>query len=391
MQFQYVKDFMDRLTGWIIPGNAIVVYKDGEKVFSYASGYSDLENGVKMEGNELFNIYSCSKVTTVTAALQLYEKGYFLLDDPLYDIIPAYKDVKVKDKDESLRRPDRPITLRHLFTMTAGLTYNSATPAFEKARALTGGKMDTVKVAECLAEDPLTFDPGDHWNYSLCHDVLAAVVEVVSGERFADYVKNHIFDPLGMKDSSYHPTAEAEKRMAEQYIWDVNGATDLVALQREGRGEEGVLRNIGKKASYRFGENYDSGGAGITTSVDDYALLAAALAGYGKGINGERILAPGTVELLRTNQLTPAQAADFTWKQLTGYGYGLGVRTMIDPAKAGFPGFYSEFGWGGAAGATILVDPDENLGVFYAHHMLNPHEEYYQPRLRNVVYAGLSE
>lgn len=384
MQFEKVKDLMDRFCQKMVPGNVMVIYKDGKKVFSYAAGYSDLENGVKMQGDELFNIYSCSKVTTVTSALQLYEKGYFLLDDPLYDFIPAFRQVRVKDEHGDLRRPARPITMRHLFTMTAGLTYDATTPAFQKARELTGGRMDTLRVIECLAEDPLIFDPGDHWNYSLCHDVLAAAVEVMAGERFEDYVKKHIFDPLGMTSATYHPTEADEARMASQYCLD-----EKAPLTRDGAIGERV--NVGKKAGYRYGDRYDSGGAGIAVSTGDYALFAAALAGGGKGINGERILSPGTVELMRTNQLTPAQAADYNWKSVTGFGYGLGVRTMIDAAKAGFPGFYSEFGWGGAAGATLLADPDENLGVFYAQHMLNPREEYYQPRLRNVIYASLGD
>ena len=105
-------------------------------------------------------------------------------------------------------------------------------------------------------------------------------------------------------------------------------------------------------------------------------------------MNGERILSPATVELLHTNQLSDEQMAmNFNWPQLAGYGYGLGVRTMIDKAKGGSNGNLGEFGWGGAAGATVLADTKENLAVFYAHHMLNPHEEYYQPRLRNVVYS----
>lgn len=225
---------------------------EGREVFSYTSGYADVENKIPMTLDHYVNIYSCSKVATVAAALQLYEQGKFLLDDPLYAFIPEYKEMYIASENGPIKT-EKPITLRQLFTMTSGLTYNRDTQAFEKARELTGGKMDTLTVARCSASDPLAFEPGARWNYSLSHDVLAAVVEVISGKHFSEYVRENIFDSL-------------DKTV-------------------------GSTGNLG------------------------------------------------------------------------------------------------EFGWGGAAGATVLVDPDLKLSVFYAHHMLNPQEHYYQPRLRNIVYS----
>jgi len=163
MDFTPMKEFMDRLTSWRIPGNSISVCINNEEVFNYQSGYDDYENKIKMRNDRLFNIYSCSKVTTVTAALQLYEKGYFLLDDPLYDFIPEYKEMYLKDKDGNIKKAEKPITMRNLFTMTSGLSYNCETPAFDKAREITGGKMDTLTVAKCVAGDLLSFEPGEKW------------------------------------------------------------------------------------------------------------------------------------------------------------------------------------------------------------------------------------
>jgi len=226
----------------------------------------------------------------------------------------------------------------------------------------------------------------------MCHDVLAAAVEAISGERFSDYVKAHIFDPLGMESATYHTTDEDRAKMAEQYRYEIVGENDAVKLQSGLiRGADGVVVNVGKGNHFVFGEEYDSGGAGITVSVENYARFANALACGGIGETGERILASGTIDLLRENQLSfgGIDCSNYGWAQLRGYGYGLGVRTMIDRAAAGFNGACSEFGWGGAAGATILVDPDTRLAYFYAHHMLNPQETYYQPRLRNVVYSAL--
>ena len=383
MNFNNMKGFMNSLTDWVIPGNSAVIYKDGKKVFEYGSGYSDMESKTAMTADDRIYIYSCSKPATVTAALQLYEQGRFLMTDPLYEYIPEFKDMYIAESGEKAKNT---ITMRHLFTMTAGLSYNTETPAFDNARRITGGKMDTLSVVRCIAEDPLLFEPGEGWSYSLCHDVLAAAVEIISGKRFSEYVETNIFDALDMHSSRYHITDEEKKKMATQYIYDTGDRKDPVTLQNSQR-SDGAVKKTENDNSLVFGEEYDSGGAGIITTVNDYALFAAALANKGMGLNGNRILAPGTVELLKTNQLNDRQMKGYNWRRLTGYGYGLGVRTMIDRAASCSNGSLGEFGWGGAAGANIIMDTDLNLAVFYAHHMLNPQEEYYQPRLRNAVYS----
>ena len=384
MNFEYMKNFMDSLTEWIIPGNSVVIYKDGNKVFEYSSGYSDLEKKIKKTGEEQLYIYSCSKVATVTAALQLYEQGKFLLSDPLYEYLPEFKKMYVKDGDR-IKAAENPITIRDLFTMTAGLSYATNTPAFEKARKLTDGKMDTRTVIKCIAEEPLLFEPGARWNYSLCHDVLAVLAEVVSGMRFSEYMKKHIFEPLDMNNSYYH--APNDVIISPQYIYEIQDTKNIVELQQKEHTSGVVKRAYGNELV--FGENYDSGGAGIITTVDDYAKFAAALANSGTGLNNNRILSSATVKLMKTNQLNEAQRKTMNWRRLRGYGYGLGVRTLIDKAESGSNSSIGEIGWGGAAGATIIADTEEKVALFYAHHMLNPQEEYYQPRLRNVLYSCL--
>ena len=384
MNFEYMKNFMDSLTEWIIPGNSVVIYKDGKKVFEYSSGYSDLEKKIKKTGEEQLYIYSCSKVATVTAALQLYEQGKFLLSDPLYEYLPEFKKMYVKDGDR-IKAAENPITIRDLFTMTAGLSYATNTPAFEKARKLTDGKMDTRTVIKCLAEEPLLFEPGARWNYSLCHDVLAVLAEVVSGMRFSEYMKKHIFEPLDMNNSYYH--APNDVIISPQYIYEIQDTKNIVELQQKEHTTGVVKRAYGNELV--FGENYDSGGTGIITTVDDYAKFAAALANSGTGLNNNRILSSATVKLMKTNQLNEAQRKTMNWRRLRGYGYGLGVRTLIDKAESGSNSSIGEIGWGGAAGATIIADTEEKVALFYAHHMLNPQEEYYQPRLRNVLYSCL--
>jgi len=385
MDFSFMKDFMDRLSKNIVPGNSISVCIEDKEVFNYQSGYSDIETKEKMTSDKLFNIYSCSKPITVTAALQLYEKGYFLLDDPLYDYIPEFKEMYLEDGTKA----QNPITLRHLFTMTSGLTYNVNTPAFKEAEKLTGGKMDTLTVIKCLAKEPLAFNPGENWSYSLSHDVLAAVVEVISGKKFRDYVKENIFEPLSMHDSYFH-NENIQDKMASQYICKTADASDLVTMQIKGT-MGGTIEKTDKSVSLIFGEEYDSGGAGITTSVADYSRFASAMACGGKEKSGERILSPATIELMKENQLTDKQRETFNWPHLIGYGYGLGVRTLISKSLSGSTGPLGEFGWGGAAGASLYIDTKNKISCFYTHHMRNPQEHYYQPRVRNILYTCLNK
>ena len=392
MDFSALKNFLDFMAQTRTPGNAVEVYLHNRLVFRYVSGYSDLENRIPLTGDEMYNIYSCSKVATVTAGAQLLEKGIIALTDPLYAYMPEFKDMYIKQEDGHLEKAKNPIRVGDLFSMTAGFTYDTDTEWFRKAQQLTGGKMDTVETIRCMASAPLVFEPGTHWRYSLCHDVLAGLISVVSGKKFRDYMQDNIFTPLGMEDTLYHQTPETLKRTAQMYTFVREGDApkDPVEAQAMGCAEtKGHFENIGKKVSYVFGEEYDSGGAGIITTLSDYAKLAAALGNGGKGITGERILSPYTVNLMRINRLGSEQLKDFSWCQLAGCGYGLGVRTHMDPAKSGLVCNIGEFGWGGAAGSSIMVDPDIGLGVFYAQHTQNPREEYYQPRLRNLVYTCL--
>ncbi len=394
MNFDNLKNLLDGFVNdGYAPGNTILVYLGDNEVFRYTCGHADLEGRVALSGKEHFNMYSCSKIATVTAALQLLEQGKFLLSDPLYEYIPEYKTMYVKTPEGEIVKAEKHIKIQNIFNMTAGLTYNVDTPAVEKAMRLTDGKMDNITVAKCLAEDPLAFEPGERFLYSLCHDVLSALVEIVSGKKFRDYVKENIFDPLGMTQSAYHLNDELRSKMAPQYRFVPLGKEEefnLVEAQKNGTAKDGYFIDVGiQRGSKLQGPEFDSGGAGIISTADDYTKLAAALANMGLGLNGERILSPRTVELMRTNTLTEEQLKTFDWKQLVGYGYGQGVRTMMDVAQGGSLSSIGEFGWGGAAGATVFADPSIRLAAVYLKHTLNPREAYYMPRLRNALYSCL--
>ena len=393
MDFSSVKLFLDHLSSEYNPGNAVEIYLGGELVFRYASGYSDVDRQTVMTGEELFNIYSCTKIATVTAAMQLVEKGLLKLSDPLYAYIPEFREMYTVNASGDWVKTRNPIRIMHLFTMTAGFNYDLVSSGFKRAHEMTGGCMDTVETMRYIAEQPLDFEPGTHWQYSICHDILAAVVSVVSGRKFRDYVKERIFDPLGMEQSCFHHTDETLAKTATQYTYVVDDkAVDAVEAQKHGTGTDGYFRISDKaNASFTLGPEYDSGGAGIITSVSDYAKFMAALANMGVGLTGERILTPESVDALRTNRLPQTLFGEWDeeWPHMRGYGYGLGVCTQMDPARSSIQSNVGEFGWGGAAGSTAFADPSIGLGVFFAQHTLNPREGYYQPRLKNAVYSCL--
>ena len=396
MDFTKLKNFLDHMAKAFTPGCAVVVCRDGKPVYKYAAGYADLESRMPLNGDEFFNIYSCSKITTVTAAAQLLERGEFLLNDPLYDYVPEFRHMAIKNADGELVEAKNPITIGDLFSMTAGFNYNLNAPSIIEMRNKKGDEFSAVDLMYALAKEPISFEPGTHWQYSLGHDVLGGFISLITGKKFRDYVKENIFDPLEMTQSFYHHTPEIEAKMASQYRFVVNNPTEqkqsIVEAQMHGTRGEGHFEKIGLEVVSSVSvasSEYDSGGGGIVTTVSDYAKLMAALSCSGFASNGERILSPKTVELMKTNRMNETQIKDMTWLQLRGYGYGLGVRTHIDKAKSGSIANLGEFGWGGAAGATAIMDTEEKFGVFFVQHTLAPREEWYQPRLINVAYSCL--
>ncbi|MDP4132854.1 MAG: serine hydrolase domain-containing protein [Bacillota bacterium] len=372
MNFKKLEDFLNYITQWRIPGCDMAVYYKGGIVFRHMSGYRDKENKIPMDGSELFNIYSASKVITCATALTLLEQGKFLLTDPLYEYIPEFKDVMVK-RGKELIKPERPIEIRHLFSMSAGLDYDINMPSILEVKEKTKGRCPTLETVKAMAKKSLLFEPGAHWNYSLCHDVLGGLIEVISGKTFGEYLNEAILEPLNMKNTGFGVNDEIFNRMAKQYRFiDEKNDTELIPAQN---------------VVYRLGTEYESGGAGLYSSVEDYMKFASSLACYGKYGNTQ-VLSRAAIDLMRENQLDEQGLRDFIWPQLTGYGYGLGVRTMMDRSKGALSPI-GEFGWCGAAGCYVLIDPLNNLAVFYAQHLLNNQEAFVHPRLRNIVYACL--
>lgn len=355
--FTETKKFCDALVAGGVPGLDIAVYQQGKPIFRYQSGCRDLENNIKMDGKERYNIYSCSKPITCVAAMQLWEKGLFSLEDDLAKYMPEFSQMTVKTEG-GIRPAKKQIKIRHLFEMTAGFAYDLVSDQLLVCREETAGRCQTREVMKYLAKEPLDFEPGDHWSYSLCHDVLAALVEVLSGESFQDYVKTHIFQVAGMQDSTFMLPEEELDTIAPQY-----------------RFADGKVENIGKEIfQFKIGSQYASGGAGCISTVDDYMKFAEAL-------RLGRLIKPQTLSLMITPQLTPEQIETF-W-QKDNHTYGLGMRCPKGDPR------YEDFGWGGAAGAFLAIDLKRELSLYMGMHILSSPVGALRPYVYRFIRAEL--
>ena len=328
-----------------LPYLDVRMYKGYEQVFSYG-----LANGETPTGREKLFLYSATKPMTVVCAMRLVEEGKLALDDLVESYLPAYENTfLLNEKGEQTPTKSR-MTVRHLLTMSGGLTYNVKTQPIQEILQKTNGKADTAAVVSAFVETPLLFEPGERFEYSLCHDVLAAVVEKASGKRFADYMQEVIFQPLGMSESGFHRENEG--------MYDKYECNDL-----------GEIWRIPPVNSLVFGEDYDSGGGGAISTVDDYVKFAVALANGGVGANGERILQGNTLERIRTQCSSMGVNNTFTCIQGEEYAYGLGVRVRKKDTTWGLA--CGEFGWDGAAGTYLMIDPKKKIAVVIGMHLLS--------------------
>ena len=374
--FSRLRDYQDSLLPMLnIPGNTLIISKSNEEIYRYTTGFDDIDAGTPLTDDVYYNVYSISKVTTAVAAAQLLERGEICLSEPLYAYIPEYRDMYIREKTdegERLVKAKNPITLRQLMTMTAGFDYNLESPSIKAVAEKSGGACPTLDVVRAIAKEPLLFEPGTHYSYSLGLDIMGGVIEVVTGMRLRDYVRENIFQPLGMTRTFYHPTKEINMKLAAQYE----------------RGNDGSVRHVDSTCRHRLGEEFDGGGAGLVSVADDQLLLAEALAGMGVGRSGERILSPAAVDLMRTNMLDPVQLAEFrSAPHFYGYGYGMGVRTNMTRAYGNLSPV-GEFGWDGAKGALLLADPANDVAFFYVEHV-GGSQMVVHNRLRNLIYAAL--
>ncbi len=374
------------------PGVDCIVYKKHEMIYRYFTGKSDIEENRDIVGDEIYIIFSMTKMLTCTAALQLYEKGKYNLKDPISKYLPEFSKMKItsneldtksgaeitsgnsigdnlNDTEDGYAR--NPITVEDLFTMSAGLNYDLWAGGIQKARA--EGRKSTRELVGALSETVLGFEPGTRFRYSLCHDVLGALIEIWSGQKLGEYMEENIFRPLGMKNTFFGVPKDEERLKKMSALYKIN--------------EKGELERLPLVCNFNLSDEYESGGAGLCSCTEDYALFLDALACGGVGKSGNRILAEETVKLMRTDHLSGQRSADFE-ELRPGYGYGFGVRVHKDKEKSGSLSPIGEFGWDGAAGCFSMVDRENQISITYFQQMHGWLLKI-QNEIRNAFYSGM--
>ncbi len=339
-----------------LPGLVTMVARHGKVAYFECFGMMDNEASKPMQFDTLFRIASMTKPITSVAALMLYEEGCFQLNDPVSDYIPEFKDAKVfvkpNESGMELAEPERDMTIRDLFTHTSGLSdgsdENSPSDALYRESNIVGRHDLTLReLVQKLSKLPLTYHPGQAWRYSFSHDVLAYLVEVISGESFDTFLEQRIFEPLGMLDTGFKVSEEKIGRLAAVYR----------AAQNDG------LERLNGPA---YGsQRPPAGGGGLFSTVSDYVKFAQLMLNSGM-LDGIRLLSRKTVELMTAihipNEMFPPANGSRTQEYfIRGYDYGLGVRVLKNPAQAEILGSVGSFGWAGTYNTYFWVDPQEEL------------------------------
>lgn len=356
-----------------IPGAVTLVARNGKIAQWEAYGKRDIANDLPMEKDTIFRIFSLTKPVTAVAVLQLYEQGYFQLNDPVKNWIPAFADPQVIVECDSSDPQctngsyytvpaSRDITIKDLLTHTSGLEYifrsrPIITQIYQEAGIVDGLASHTGTVGDMvntLATLPLYFNPGEKWDYSLSYDVLGYLVEVVSGKSFDQYCQDHIFEPLDMEDTHFYLPQDKVSRLSKAYKPD--GAGGITEIPDGNQ----TLGNILYAADFHYNgpQTYFSGGAGLVSTAGDYARFLMMLAKGGK-FGGERVLSPKTIDYMRINQVGDLPSPDFPTYE--GYKYGIGGATHVSPRESGRMSSKGEFIWGGLFYTLFQWDKEEDV------------------------------
>ena len=344
----------------VTAGANVLICHNGEEEFYGEAGYADRENGIPIQRDTIFRLYSMTKPITAAAVLMLLEQGKLDLAQQVSEFLPGFEHLSVEC--DGKRRPAKmPITLRHLMNMTSGLTYGEDGTESDRQiliylqeceeRMNGANAVTTLEFADYLGGIPLAFDPDSSWKYGLSADILGAVVEVVSGMRYGEFLRKNLFEPLGMKDTGFWVPEEKQPRLAKAY---------------ETRGKELFLY----EGNYLVISNkmktppaFESGGAGLVSTIDDYNRFVTMLLNGGS-FKGKRILSSETVKFMTTGRLTDVQQnAMRQWVGLEGYTYSNLMRVMIRPEQAAMLSTMGEYRWDGWLGSYFAVYPKEQMSI----------------------------
>jgi CubicO group peptidase (beta-lactamase class C family) len=380
-----VKQYVD--SGWIKGADALIA-RNGKIVYNKAFGLANAEQKLPMKTDEIFRIASQTKAITSVAVMMLFEEGKFLLDDPISKYIPSFAHPKVlaefnpKDSTYTTINAKREVTIRDLLTHTSGIDYaqigsNNMKAIYAKAGLQAGFVTDKILLADAinkLGTLPLAHQPGERFTYGLNVDVLGYLVEKLSGKSLDQFFKERIFKPLGMNDTYFYLPKEKYGRLAAVYTPDKQ--QQLIKWN--------ATTFPGVSADYPIvNGTYYAGGAGLSSTTKDYAILLQMLLNNGV-YNGHRFLARHTVEIMTTNQIGNLNVWD-------GNKFGLGFEINTNAGQAKLGQTEGSFSWGGFFGTIYWVDPKEHLVcLFFVQEYPYPHGELNE-KFKALVYAALED
>jgi CubicO group peptidase (beta-lactamase class C family) len=371
----------------MLPGALTLIWRRGQLAHKSLLGSIDLARGTAMRQDAIFRLYSMTKPVTAVALLMLMEESRIALDDPVARFIPGFANLRLTNGNA----PARAMTVLDLLRHTAGLTYgfHNRTPIDAAYRAQKIAEMDTegglpTMIAQ-LEKLPLEYSPGDGWIYSVATDVVGYLVELVSGQAYADFVRQRILKPLDMADTDFLVPEGKRDRFAACYMFKDGGLE---------------LFDDSQTSNYFAPPRLESGGGGLAGTAADYLRFCRMLLNQGT-LDGVQLLSPKTMALMTANQLPGAveiadlsPAADaFNETGYRGIGFGLGVAVTLDPVRVGIPGTAGEFTWGGMASTTFFVDPKEDMIVIFMTQVITDTARRVKLRraLRTLVYGAMTE
>jgi len=361
-------------------GGLVVVLRSGAEHAFAAAGVCDAEGQLPITRDTIFRIYSMTKPITAVAALMLVDDGLLSLDSPVRDFIPSMAKLRVQGWPDD----EVTVTIRHLLTHTSGFIYSDSEDAVGKrylAESTNFGRSDgsLAEICERLSLIPLAFEPGTSWRYGVSLDVLGRVIEIVTGTTLDQFLKLRVFDPLGMVDTSFTVPASKAQRLAALYEVAESSSDDAATLHLvSARGSD-----VAEGAVTTF-----SGGAGLSSTIDDYLRFAEMLR-LGGLADGQQILSPAMAQEMATNQLPGdlVSAGQTTFNETTkeGIGYGFGVSVVIDAERTLWLTNNGEIAWGGAASTAFWVDPSTDTTVVLLTQVLPSSQYPFRAELRAIV------
>lgn len=377
-----------------VAGCQVIVGRRGHVAYRATIGTMDLETGEPLADQAIWRWYSMTKPVTAVALLSLVEQAKVKLADPIHRFLPEWKDPKVRvrgdDGSRTVVDAVRPITVKHALMHMTGIGHGpkEARLDFEallegRTARSVGSETTLATLSEALAGEPLIFQPGEHWFYSWSTDICARLVEAISGERFGDYLERVVFAPLGMSDTGFSVPESEAARITSLY----------------GRGPDKQVRLVDDRAARRLCRepSMQSGGGGLVGTIDDYARFCQMLTAGGR-LDGTRILARPTVEMMRANHLPGggqlrdvAVLGGYGEVGFDGNGFGLQVAVGLGPAATSGVGPAGDFMWGGAASTAFWIDPTEDLYAVFMTQILPSGVYDFRGQLRSLVYGALAD